>query len=847
MRASPAPFALLLALLLVASASAPARGDDAPADESAASKTYRDAWWAETGGGNLTQALDLYAQAAASDGPAAVRARALYRRAVVLQRIGKTEEAIRTLEGLAKDFPGEAQPNADARARLAEWTAVDLRSSFSEWFKRYQYSPEFQAKVVDLVLKLGGSDATAAAAAEAELLTIGAASIPALEEHVASKNAGLASRAQRLLLLLGKAPDAVVEPANSGWGYDARTWSALLALPEARREALRARVGTGTWWSDALRAALTGPDAVVALLATPGDPGQGTIRRALLLALASALPTESPLRVRLADLAVAEGQSDEMRQALGEWALRHTRLGAERVKAWASHPSLELRRLAWGTIDAGQPVPPAEAWPLVLAAVERYGGKQWTDEQGLGLAFLRTLDAAPWPGDLDRAAAALLKAGGRLDTNQPPARYAETLARAFELAKDPSAGARALAEWRRFVPGDVATLDRLATWSRSAEPAWRRKSAAASLIALGSQGDNLRYVVDLLADASVRADDMRDAWQLFFSNYPGTVEVVLADANALRRLLDRLLALGDAAAELRRSLAGYVTAMPPNARALQPDALMGLLVAAPERTPWEILHNGNLAKALRVSGGLDRWRAEWRAGWSRWDAKQRTAALGLAASLLSPGEDAESVAFLRARLRARPVEIEPEARYRALALLGPLTLDDLTAVYDLSKNEDVDEAVSWALRSGNGDPPRLAPSTPVFRALRLALRPDGKPEVARALGTLYGGAGETDPELIPALLAHADASLHRLATDQLLWRSAPADEALWVRALTDRDVETRTRAATGMQRVPTDAVRRALVGALDDPHPDVRAAALASLESIQKLDELKARWREKVK
>ena len=90
-----------------------------------------------------------------AEGPASLKARALYKKAVVLQRIGRTEEAIRTLERLAKEYPGEAAPQADARARLAEWTAVDLKTSFAEWYQRYQYSPEFQAKIVDLVLKLG--------------------------------------------------------------------------------------------------------------------------------------------------------------------------------------------------------------------------------------------------------------------------------------------------------------------------------------------------------------------------------------------------------------------------------------------------------------------------------------------------------------------------------------------------------------------------------------------------------------------------------------------------------------------------------------------------------------------
>ena len=192
---------VLVVLALPCAVPQAARADEAPQDESAASKAFRDAWWAETGGGNLTQALDLYAKSADAEGPAAVRARALYRRAVVLQRIGKTEDAIRALERLAKDFAGEADLQTQARARLTEWTAVDLRSSFGDWFKRYQYSPEFQAKIVDLVLKLG-SLGDAGNAAARELLSIGEASVPALREGL--KNHALSERSLSILLALGR-------------------------------------------------------------------------------------------------------------------------------------------------------------------------------------------------------------------------------------------------------------------------------------------------------------------------------------------------------------------------------------------------------------------------------------------------------------------------------------------------------------------------------------------------------------------------------------------------------------------------------------------------------------------
>ena len=156
---------VLVAAILGLLAAPHARAEDEVTGDSAAEQAFRDAWWAETSAGALDRALDGYRKAIEAEGPTAVRAQALYRMAVVLERIGKTDDAIRALERLAKDFPDEADLQAKARDRLEAWTAVDLRTNFQEWYERYKYSPEFQGRVVELVLKLGtpGDEATAAA------------------------------------------------------------------------------------------------------------------------------------------------------------------------------------------------------------------------------------------------------------------------------------------------------------------------------------------------------------------------------------------------------------------------------------------------------------------------------------------------------------------------------------------------------------------------------------------------------------------------------------------------------------------------------------------------------------
>ena len=96
-------------------------------------------------------------------------------------------------------------------------------------------------------------------------------------------------------------------------------------------------------------------------------------------------------------------------------------------------------------------------------------------------------------------------------------------------------------------------------------------------------------------------------------------------------------------------------------------------------------------------------------------------------------------------------------------------------------------------------------------------------------------------------MEHQDENLRHKAMQLLLWRSDPADAELWVRALKDPEVSVRLEAAKGIERVPTPATIKALVGALDDPNPDVRAAALSSLDDIQKMESLKAQWKERMK
>ena len=65
----------------------PFLAQDVPkADETGAESLYRDAWWQETGAGALDRALAGYLKAADADGTEEIRAKALYRAALIQQR-----------------------------------------------------------------------------------------------------------------------------------------------------------------------------------------------------------------------------------------------------------------------------------------------------------------------------------------------------------------------------------------------------------------------------------------------------------------------------------------------------------------------------------------------------------------------------------------------------------------------------------------------------------------------------------------------------------------------------------------------------------------------------------------
>jgi hypothetical protein len=272
----PVPRSFLSLLALVA-ASLPAQNTPpkpAPTDAAptAAEQQFRDAWWAESGRNDLETALRGYLAAAASDGPAAVRARANLFAGRVQQRLGRAELAMASFRRVVDDFASETDSVTAARGHLRELTAVDLRQNYDEWYERRLFSEEVQLAILAKLDELIGLDPKAqnasdrAQALRNELLAYGKGSVPALRKAAESQHERRAAIAVNMLFNLGETPPlAVLARVDHYWTNDPDTWRHLLQKPGNEP----APAGTG-WHVPLLAAARRGPAALAdAVFAQP--------------------------------------------------------------------------------------------------------------------------------------------------------------------------------------------------------------------------------------------------------------------------------------------------------------------------------------------------------------------------------------------------------------------------------------------------------------------------------------------------------------------------------------------------------------------------------------------------
>lgn len=851
---------LLLALAPLASPLlTPARADEAADDQSPAGKAYREAWWAETSGGNLTQALELYAKVLEAEGASALKARALFRRALVLQRIGKTEEAIRALERLAKDFPGEAALQAEARARLSEWTAVDLKTSFEEWFRRYRFSPEFQAKIVDLVLKLGASDLGVSAAAYGEVLTIGEPALPALRQHLGSANSQLHDRVVSALLALKEVPSADALRRAATWRNDWNAWRVLTGAPPEVRARLKAELDPKATWDQGLIATLDGPAAVLRWARATGPEVPWESRR-LFVQFMDLPPKDSPeaaaLVPLLREIAVDAAAESGLRESVLTRLVSLGGLGTQEAGRWLAQGDPLLRVTALNALTQ------VGSGPDSLLALRRSleAARAWPDafRWRIAAGVFAGLDRLPADEPLSVLAgdlvALIANSGGQGPSGpfgagaQTP-RQRDVLAHMVDRSTDGRLANTLLGNWIGPRVFTAPELERLAGWVRGAPLEEVRASAVHALAT--TAGDAQRRAVALAAEADLSADTRWKLCDLLLRS-AGSMSI-LSDPAQRRALLTAARRAEDQAGY--GSLSGALINIAERSATLRHDLALDFL-ADPAAFPRALLlveasPLGSVAGGLQP-GALRAWAAElttltgaWAKAWAStaWSAAQRDAAIaGLPA--LSPQNDPALRPVLHAALRDASNGISAASRTTLLRLIAPLTLDDVRAVFDFATPEGSDAAV--AMMWGNGLP-EPTPSVELLDALHLSLRPQAPSPVIRQLVHAHAGLLEAQPRLVEAQLNHRDPAVQSNGVAALVGRESSDDLPLWLKALALPDPAVRVLVAKGLGRLTHPEATKALVRALDDPSSQVRDAAIESLEAIQRIEELKARWREKVR
>ncbi len=830
-----------------------AHADDAPDDQSPAAKAYRDAWWAETGGGNLTQAVEGYAKAADAEGPASVKARALYRKAVVLQRIGKTEEAIRTLERLAKDHPGEAALQTDARARLAEWTAVDLKTSFAEWYQRYQYSPEFQAKIVDLVLKLGSFDQAVGSAASQEILTIGAPAIPALRQHVSSSNGALRERVVTVLLQLGDVPSLDALRETTEWRNRQACWAALRSSSDRERARLKAEGKADVPFDQGLLAMLDGPVALLAWAATPVATGVSESFLSYAFAWDGKQPDPSVLRPLLLARVENRAWSQSARSQFWPWLVLAKGVDVALAEAWArgEDPTLRgfgLTFLANATTPQGGSADAPAALRRLLQVASRWEDRN--QQATLNGAVLASLNAIPAGDELDRLADDLLAVGQWSNLRFPLSAAARAvLARIVDRSRDPGVSIQLMQVWQRPGGGAEGDVDRLSGWARIGPFEDVRRFAAQALVNLPGEGP--RRALALLGEPGLSPDGRFTVFETLLRF--GASKALLSEPASRRALLTLLRAQEQADPDRTRSYVGRFLEWASSSGSDAQRATALDWVSDPVAFPRNLLRSDLIAWNIQpyvanawYAALATVWPA-WRQAWTGWTPAQRDAAVeGVAGLDVHTGsKDPAWMPFLRACVRDASNGISTASRETILRQLDELTLDDLRAVYDLSTPKGADDAILVTFRKGARSTPELTPE--LFEALKLGLRPDGSDAVARGVRKAFQGDPRVQRPLIEALLAHKDDGIQESAVDLLAMRESTEDLPLWLKALTLPSADVRAKAAAGLGRIAHPDATKALLGALDDPNSRVRDAAIASLEAIQKVEDLKRTWREKVR
>lgn len=871
-RASSFLLAFLLAIVLPFAELAHGE-DDAPREDTPAAKAFRDAWWQETGAGALDKALKGYRAALAAEGSNAVRARSLYRMGLVLQRMGKMDEALNAMKRLATEFPEQAALLAKAKQRLDEWTAIDLREQFPEWYRRYQYSPEFQAKIVDLVLKLGAPKQDVQRQAKQELLTIGEPAVPALEQHAASANTTIRRIVMEILLDLGRLPPAASLFKSSGWLRQQAFWEHLHAADDATKRAYRAAAEANPkdFRAPWVTATLDGESAVAALVRTADIQGQNA--NAFVYGVLAPWLDEEPsstltasLRAAVLDPKVSASLRGQLAQRLHAYHRFTTGephpfgLTPDEIVQWVGSDDAGVRDAAFQLLRMGY----LESQAVLDAVVAYIDGLEATarirkEASGAIFGILRMRKTEEGADGAVRAVTRLLESGGwgeldgyplqdwQVEGRGSPVVPMQVLARAITSARgNPVKGAAS--SWfshRNPIPRDER-WDQLLAWSTAARDSEIRREAI-RIAAQAATGDLERLTAPVIAPG-VSPKFGRHFMQGLFRNrayarLPWNEETVTRlleitvrePRRKVGKVLPRNVVVGGQVINVRMPYAtphgdvllnvfhdGAHAATFFRAAVRYPDRFDGAFWNLVGESWSHSAEHRDLARRSLVEG------------WGRWQPDQREQGLhALLHPLTFPRGDAATDVVLR-RLLASEGNT-PAVRSLLLEYVSKLSLADVRAAFDFAKVADVDAAASLV--------PMLPATREVFDAFVPALRKEGK---AYDLLADHFRDSEDDAivrDLIARLLAHGSSGANGRATDMLIRRKQAEDLPIWIGALTHREAKVRKLAAERLGRLYNDDAIKALARAVDDADPDVRDAALESLAKIEKTEKEKERWR----
>ncbi|MDJ0974562.1 MAG: HEAT repeat domain-containing protein [Planctomycetota bacterium] len=845
-------------VLLLATLAVPAVAEEPNGEDSAAARLFREGWWLETGAGALDKASAKYQAALAAEGSTKIRARALYRLGVVLQRMGKTEEGIKALERLTKEFASESQLLAEAQKRLEEWTGQDLKESFGEWYLRYQYSPEFQAKVIDLVLKLGAghSEFKVRNAAEQELLTIGEPAVAALRAHAASTNRTLATAASRLIFRLGHVPPPEALIVATGWSDNAGQVSRVLEGDASTRLAIRQTLrGDERLGARMLTAAATSRLDLVREFLDQDKTTEPALADLVRWGMDTDVPAE--LLGRLKAL-VDDADAQFLRRTHAVAALHPKRgqVTTEEMQRWILSDNRHVRDEALAR--AGQEgLDRTQLWRLYAELIGKSQNnvselQRWTS------SLLHALRHASEGTDINPARDAV---AGRLDWSyvmralQQNVSYtykdnpaAVDLLRAVIGSATSGSGANLLKTFTEVTPEPQRAHIELLGWATEAKV--ERVRARAMREAARRWTGAAETLLAPLAEADARQELVEPLFQ-GLQQHPGIADLVWS-----RAAMTKMMAYARATEVRSTSRGGRITtrlgndATPVFYRIFAASSTRRLFFEVVRTTPEAVPES--IAKILpqkfaRTAAGVPVGVAILQDSWSSWTTDdQRSAGFGLCLlpTFLQGGRDAVANFALKELERGRDAySIVIRNMLMEATAAERRTLKAVQAAFDLEDKDQFTTATQYQLRY-------LPADAATYDAFVRALDKDLPGPVARSFDAHFNRDLAPGEPLADRQKAHIERCLVRgdttgaqIAINHLNQRSSTDDMPLWHRLLRHQDSSIRSKVARAMGTLYTKDTIAELARLVDDPHPGVRDAALKSLERIKKIEEQKDYWR----